>query len=437
MSNKSGNTWSMDSWRNRPAKQQPHYKDPASANDIIKRISSLAPLVHLTEVEELKMQLIQVSKGERFLLQAGDCAEKFVDCNKSSIANRLKVLVQMSQVLSNTGLKIVVVGRIAGQYAKPRSTLFDVHDGQRINVFKGDNINGLEWNDREHDPTRLLFGYFHSAATLNYIRALIKEGFAALPHWNNEKVGDDVRCRYEEIAAFAQQVDRSRFELFTSHEGLVLDYEEALTRDSLKSDPSQQQNLQFYNLGAHFVWIGKRTRDVDDAHVEYFRGISNPIGIKIDSELSAQELVKLLDILDPDRIPGRVTLISRFGYEKVVNDFPERIEAVKRACRGETVIWSCDPMHGNTYTTSENIRTRNFDHILSELTDTLKILRKHGCRLGGIHLESTGENVTECIGGPQKIDETQLNLRYMSHMDPRLNYIQSLEIAFLLAKQLS
>lgn len=430
--------WSINSWRTKPVQQQPHYKDQNILDATLKTISSLPPLVLQAEIEELKGQLAQVAKGERFLLQAGDCAERFVDCNENSVANRLKTLIQMSMAVANGGLPVVVIGRVAGQYAKPRSVSIEkLPDGRKIKCFRGDNVNGFDLNHREHDPTRLLAGYFHSAATLNYIRALTKTGFAELPVQ---------RSRCEEITplvGLGEPESLIRFDHFTSHEGLILGYEEALTRfvprtkleipsDDVKSRP----HGRFYNFGAHFLWIGKRTRSISDAHVEYFRGISNPIGIKIDSELSAQDLIHLLETLDPNRIPGRVTLISRFGYEKIVKDLPERIKAVQAAGRGETVVWCCDPMHGNTYTTSDGIKTRNFDHVLSELTATLKVLGQHNSRLGGVHLEVTGEDVTECIGGPQGIDESQLNLRYSTCVDPRLNYMQSLEISFLLANQM-
>ncbi|KAG4067635.1 hypothetical protein HA402_005407 [Bradysia odoriphaga] len=426
---RSCNTWTMGSWRTCPILQQPRYEDPSIAESTLKTISSLPALVHHAEIEELKRQLAQVANGERFILQAGDCAERFVDCNENSITNRLKALVHMSQVLAVGGLPIVVMGRVAGQYGKPLSTFIEhLPDGQRINRYRGDIINGFEQKDREYDPARLLSGYFHSAATLNYMRALEKNNFreiAAKSAWNS------LARRCEEIKESIPLGHRPQADLFTSHEGLVLDYEEALTRSVV-----QDQSERFYNVGAHFLWIGKRTRHINNAHVEYFRGISNPIGVKIDSELSARGLLELLDVLDPDKIPGRVTLISRFGYRKVATDLPERVEAVRRAGRENSVIWCCDPMHGNTYTTREGMRTRNFDDVLSELTETLNVLRACGCRLGGIHLESTGEDVTECIGGPQNIDETQLNLRYSSYVDPRLNYVQSLEIVFLFAEQL-
>lgn len=461
----------------------------------LETIRRLPPLVHQNEVDQLRQQLAEVAQGKRFLLQGGDCAERFQDCTREPIEAKLKIMLQISLILTWGGkIPTVRVGRVAGQYGKPRSSPTEKSaDGTEIPSFKGDNINGFDANpsSRTHDPLRLVAGHFHSAATINYIRALIRGGLGDLhqsSHWDLGGVRDDwKRRRYEEIAAgivealefmeiagVPASTDRATKEVdfFTSHEGLILDYESAVTyhiptssssnatfstlyppsAPSPSSSPASSSSLsssssssssssfssntvsvggKYYNLGAHFLWIGNRTRSINDAHIEYFRGIENPIGIKVDAETQVDELISLIRALDPLNRAGKITLISRIGYEKVWLALPRLIRGVRADKR--LVVWSCDPMHGNTYTTEQGIKTRNFDHILAELTATFQVHQSLGSRLGGVHFELTGEDVTECIGGPQQLAESNLRLRYTTYCDPRLNYLQSMEVAFLLA----
>ena len=449
--------WSVDSWRTRPISQQPEYsnptyKDRASVDTALETLRRLPPLVHHAEVDELRHQLSEVAAGHRFFLQGGDCAERFQDCSQKPIEQKFKILLQMSLILTwGARLPVVRIGRVAGQYGKPRSSPIEkLPNGTVVPSFKGDNINGYDATpeSREHNPQRLIHGHFHSAATLNYIRALIKGGYADLHQsqsWDmSGVVNRDKRTRYQEISK--QIVDGLDFmeitgiqsrsqsqvkevDFFTSHEGLVLDYESAVT----KLVPNHLQKANYYNLGAHFLWIGNRTRHLDCAHIEYFRGIRNPIGIKVDSEMTGVELITLLDRLDPAREPGRITLITRFGAEKIWTDLPKLIQAVQNAGRQYTTVWACDPMHGNTYTSSNGLKTRSFDAILAELKSTFEVHEQYGSHLGGVHFELTGENVTECVGGPQELGEHHLPLNYTSYCDPRLNWLQGMEMSFLLA----
>ncbi len=402
------------------------------------------PLVFVGEVENLKRQLAEAAAGKRFLLQGGDCAERFQDCTPDAITSKIKILLQMSVVLCYGARQPVVrVGRIAGQYAKPRSVDTELVDGQELPVFRGDNINSFDPDPvhRRPDPRRLLTGYHTASMTLNYVRAMITGGFADLHHpenWNLSFVGKSAqRARYEQVVTSIQDAiafmgslggvreeSLGTIDFFTSHEGLLLGFEEAMTRFVAQRD-------RHYNLGAHMLWIGDRTRETPGAHVEYYRGIGNPIGVKWGPTADPAEMLELIDALDPHREPGRITLITRFGHEKVDAALPRAIEAVRRS--GRTLLWSADPMHGNVVKTKGGIKTRDFDHILAELRRSFIVHRELGSRLGGVHFELTGEDVTECVGGSEGLGEADLSRNYETFCDPRLNYSQSLEMAFVIS----
>ncbi len=401
-------------------------------------------LVHRGEINLLTSKLAEAGEGGRFLLQGGDCAERFIDLNARFIANKLRILLQMSVVLTwGAQIPVVRVGRMAGQFAKPRSKPTEIVAGREVASYRGDHINGHDPSEREPDPERLLRVYFHSASTLNHLRALLDGGFADLHaphHWDLGFVQNpERRAQYEGmLARIREAVDfmdaigaRSSDALgtvrfFTSHEGLLLPYEEALTR---------RIEGRWYNLGAHFLWIGDRTRALDEAHVEYFRGIENPIGIKVGPSMDSDELVELIARLNPTDRPGRITLITRFGAERIRELLPPHVAAV--AASGRTVTWSCDPMHGNTHTAATGHKTRAFDAILAELRGAFDVHREQGSHLGGVHFELTGEDVTECIGGSQGLAPEDLSRAYETFCDPRLNYAQSLEVAFLIARRLA
>eukprot|EP00658_Telonema_sp_P-2_P009818 TRINITY_DN13658_c0_g2_i1.p1 TRINITY_DN13658_c0_g2~~TRINITY_DN13658_c0_g2_i1.p1 ORF type:complete len:415 (+),score=100.68 TRINITY_DN13658_c0_g2_i1:288-1532(+) len=406
----------------------------------------MPPLVHENEVLRLKELLKDVALGRRFILQGGDCAERFSDCQPSLIENKLKIMLQMSSILIwGAGVPLVRIGRIAGQYMKPRSADMetDKATGEKVFSYKGDSINGYEIADREPNPDRLMQAYFHAASTLNYLRSLTQGGFADLhapETWDLSFATADYRRRaeYEEIrsrivealnfteACGMQASSSSKVEFFTSHEGLLLDYETALTRSC--------GSMGFANLGAHFVWIGDRTRSLDEAHVEYFRGILNPIGIKIGPSTQIEELIQLLDRVDPDFQAGRVVLISRFGASKVKQMLPPIVKAV--TATKHTVVWQCDPMHGNTTTAAGGLKTRAFENVLRELVACFEVHSDAGTWLGGVHFELSGEDVTECTGGTQNITESGLGSNYQSFCDPRLNYTQSLEMALQITEHL-
>ena len=436
--------WTPSSWHARPIAQQPHYRDAAAVTRALERVAGLPPLVAPGEVDALRKQLAQAARGERFLLQGGDCAERFVDCAKEPIESKLKIILQMSLVLTwGARLPVVRVARIAGQYAKPRSSDTEVVDGVTLPSYRGDHVHRAEPTlaAREPDPERLVEAWFRSAATLNYVRALLDGGFADLHkphHWRLDFVRSHAhRAAYEALVDrildaldFVEStgVRSSTFEtvdLFSSHEGLLLAYEEAATR---------MIGGRAYNLGAHMLWIGDRTRALDGAHVEYFRGIENPIGVKVGPSLAPADLVKLLDILEPADRPGRITLITRLGAGGVEQHLPALIDAVRAT--GRTVCWSCDPMHGNGIKTDNGTKTRDLRSIHSEVERTFDVHDRLGSVLGGVHFELTGEDVTECIGGPQELSEADLARSYETLCDPRLNYAQSLEMAFLLAQRL-
>lgn len=435
--------WNPYRWRGLPIRQQPRYADPSAVEKALGTLSELPPLVHPGEIVQLRSQLAEAATGRRFLLQGGDCAERFVDCNAAAIEAKLRILLQMSLVLTWGGQTPVVrVARLAGQFAKPRSRPTEQIDGHEVLTYRGDHINGILPQDRSPDPARLLKAYHHSAATLNYVRALLDGGFADLHRagaWDLGFVRDATRRdTYEgmvrdmlEAVQFVEAIGAPSIEafnsvrLFTSHEGLLLPYESALTR---------RVGEEWLNLGAHFLWIGDRTRQLDGAHIDYFRGIGNPIGVKVGPSMQPSELVEVAAALDPDRTPGRLTLITRYGAARVADLLPGHIAALRD--RGHTVLWSCDPMHGNTRQTQVGLKTRAFDDILFELRTAFDIHAREGTVLGGVHFELTGEDVTECTGGPQELVEQDLSRAYESWCDPRLNHAQSLEVAFLVARRL-
>jgi 3-deoxy-7-phosphoheptulonate synthase len=439
-------TWTPDSWQKRPALQQPNYENPAELTEALKTLSQLPPLVTAWEVDRLRGQLAAAADGNAFVLQGGDCSESFDDCNSGTILRKLKVLIQMSLVLiCGSKKRIVRVGRIAGQYAKPRSADLEKRGEIELPSYRGDIVNraGFTAAERRPDPQLMLRAYERSSLTINYIRALSEGGFADLHHPENwdlefvrntpgsrryqqllESLSDSIR--FMEAVSAGELTQLTRVDFFTSHEGLLLLFEQALTR--------MERQRGWYNLGTHMAWIGDRTRAVDGAHIEYFRGIRNPIGLKVGNSMAPDELIDVIKILNPDNEPGRLTLIHRFGAEKIRAKLPVLAEAVLRS--GCKVLWSCDPMHGNGQTARNGIKTRSFDDIMSEIITAFRIHKEVGSRLSGIHLELTGEDVTECIGGPGNLSESDLTRDYRSPVDPRLNYEQAMEIAFLIAEQM-
>src|SRR5262244_1067493 len=441
--------WAPDSWRGKPISQVPHYPDAARLSSVEERLRSYPPLVFAGEARRLQETLGQVAEGRGFLLQGGDCAESFAEFSANNIRDTFRVLLQMAVVLTfGAALPVVKVGRMAGQFAKPRSAPTETIEGVELPSYRGDNINGIEFtaSARVPDPERLVQSYNQSAATLNLLRAFAQGGFADLHkvhRWNMDFVAESAQgSRYAEMAdRLTETLDfmaacgitsettpqLRETEFYTSHEALLLAYEQALTRvDSLTG--------RWYDCSAHLLWIGDRTRQPDSAHVEFLRGVENPIGLKCGPSLDPDELCRLIDILNPQNVPGRLTLIARMGYDKVEAKLPALIRAVQR--HGAKVVWSCDPMHGNTVKSSSGYKTRPFDRILSEVKSFFAVHRAEGTHAGGIHCEMTGQDVTECIGGAQAITEQALADRYHTHCDPRLNASQALELAFLLAEAL-
>ena len=436
--------WRPDSWQAKPAVQQPQYPDAAALAAAVEQLRKLPPLVTSWEVDTLRQQLAEAQEGRRFILQGGDCAESFADCQPGLITNRLKVLLQMSLVLVHGMRKPVLrIGRFAGQYAKPRSSDSETRDGVTLPCYRGDLVNDNAFTPaaRAADPQRLIEGHARSAMTINFVRGLIDGGFADLHHpeyWDLDwvqhsplaadyqrtvdSIGNSVR--FMETLAGAPIGEFSRVDFFTSHEALLLWYEQAQTR----TVPRKQG---WYNLSTHFPWIGMRTADVAGAHVEYCRGLRNPVGVKISPAMSDEWLLQLCAILNPDNEPGRLTLIHRMGAGKIAQHLPRMIEAVR--ARGCKVLWLCDPMHGNTQATSNGLKTRRFDDIQSELTQAFHIHAQCGSHLGGVHLELTGEDVTECTGGARNLTDKDLERAYRSQVDPRLNYEQALELAMKMA----
>lgn len=407
----------------------------------------MPPLVTPGEIDALKAQLADAAEGRRFLLQGGDCAERFDDCVPELITDKLKILLQMSVVLVHGSKRPVIrVGRVAGQYAKPRSEDLETCDGVTLPSYRGDIVNCPEFTaaGRTSDPQLLLRGYGRAALTLNFVRALVKGGFADLHHpeyWDLDwvrhsplaaeyrrivaTISDSLRFLENVLAIHAEEIQRVDF--FTSHEGLHLDYEEAQTKPAAPG--------RYYNLSTHFPWIGMRTAGIDDAHVEYFRGIANPIGLKIGPSTTPDGLRHLIETLDPMREPGRLTLIHRFGAEGIASCLPPLIDAARAS--GRKVLWCSDPMHGNTRTTGDGVKTRDFSDILAELEQAFDIHAACGSHLGGVHFELTGENVTECTGGARGLSESDLGRDYRSEVDPRLNYEQALELALLTARKMA
>ena len=438
--------WHLDSWKSFPAMQQPDYEDTAALNEVLLELRQQPPLVFAGEVRDLKDRLAKVATGEMFLLQGGDCAEQFSQNHAKIIREKLRILLQMAIVLTYGSLKPVVkVGRIAGQYAKPRTKPMEVVKGQEMHAYRGDSVNQLVAGvaGRKPDPNRLLRAYHQSASTLNLLRAFTHGGYADLAMvsaWNLDFVkGSRLGDEYEELSneihrtlRFIQAcgMDSTKFpqlhqvDLFTSHEALLLGYESALTRkDSLTQD--------WYNCGAHMVWIGDRTRQLDGAHVEYMRGIHNPIGMKVGPSIETDELKRLIEVLNPKNEAGRLVLITRFGADKIEDHLPGLIGAVRET--GLSVVWSCDPMHGNTFKVDSGHKTRHFENILKELTSFFAIHKAEGTVPGGVHFELTGANVTECLGGLEDIKIEELPKSYETACDPRLNAVQSLEMAFRIA----
>jgi len=440
--------WDPASWRSCAATQQPSYPDAEALAGVQRELNLLPPLVTSWEILALKKQLAEAQEGKRFVLQGGDCAESFSDCESGLISNRLKVLLQMSLVLVHgLRLPVVRVGRFAGQYAKPRSTDTETRGDLTLPSYRGDFINqpGFTVEERTADPRRMVKGHARSAMTMNFVRSLIDGGFADLHHpeyWDlgwvkhsplSEEyhrmvaaVGDAVR--FMETISGESLHNLNRTDFYTSHEALLLPYEEAITRQV----PRQ---WGWFNLSTHFPWIGMRTAAIDGAHVEYFRGLRNPVAVKIGPSVSPEQLLKLADVLNPENEPGRLTFIQRMGAAKVEEKLPALVQAMQR--EGRRVLWICDPMHGNTESTSNGFKTRRFDNIQSELDRSFDIHASLGSRLGGVHLELTGENVTECLGGARELTEVDLERAYRSTVDPRLNYEQSLEIAMLIVHKQS
>jgi 3-deoxy-7-phosphoheptulonate synthase len=439
--------WTPDSWTRRPATQQVDYDDPAELQDALRRLGRLPPIVTSWEVEKLKAQLAEAARGRRFLLQGGDCSERFADCRADLIDSKLKVLLMMSAVLLyGGGRPIVRVGRIAGQYAKPRSEPTETQGGLTLPSYRGDLVNRVEFTAeaRRPDPKNLLEAYHRSAMTINFIRSLLSGGFGDMHHpevWDLSFVEHAGR-RQDYLDLVADLRGSLRFlealvgrpieqlattEFFTSHEGLHLPYEQAAS----ELPPLRKG---WYDLSTHFPWIGDRTRALDGAHVEFFRGIQNPVGVKVGPSMAPDELLALCAALDPHDEPGRLTLIVRLGADKVERLLPPLVEAVRRA--GRTPLWCCDPMHGNTYKTQDGLKTRHFDRILAEVESSFAVHAALGSVLGGVHFEMTGQDVTEVVGGARGLTESDLHRCYDSDVDPRLNHEQALELAFLIARRM-
>ena len=435
----------LDNYRALPAAQQPTWADGAVLEDVREQLATLPPLVFAGEVDTLRTRLAQAARGEAFLLQGGDCAETFVDATADRIRNRIKTVLQMAVVLMyGSSLPVIKMGRMAGQFAKPRSSDFETREGVTLPAYRGDAVNSYEFTEegRKNDAKRLLQAYNTSSSTLNLIRAFTQGGFADLREvhaWNRGFTDNPANKKYESIAG---DIDRAmRFmeacgvdsaelratEFFVSHEGLLFDYERPLTRiDSRTQLP--------YVTSSHFIWIGERTRQLDGAHVDFFSRVRNPLGVKLGPTSTVEDVLRLIDKLDPEREPGRLTLISRMGAGKIRDELPKLVEAVRDA--GASPLWITDPMHGNGITTANGYKSRRFDDVMDEVQGFFEVHRDLGTHPGGLHVELTGDDVAECLGGSEQIDEATLEQRYESVCDPRLNHMQSLELAFLVAEQL-
>ncbi|KAL1925179.1 uncharacterized protein VTP21DRAFT_62 [Calcarisporiella thermophila] len=461
----SGEAWSPSTWQTKPIRQEVAYENQDEFKKALRKLHHLPPLVCPGEIHKLRKQLRDVALGKAFLLQGGDCAELFEYCSQEPIENKLKVMLQMSLVVIwGARTPVVRIARMAGQYAKPRSKPTEMFEGKEILSFRGDNVNGYDPNDRNPDPNRLTLAYFHSAATLNYVRALLNAGFADLHDpaaWNLAHVrSSSLRKEYQAIVdrlldaldfmktigadANASNNPLNTVDMFMSHEGLLLEYEQALTR--LLPAPSDEssshkhkdgstvggEDVRYYNTGAHFLWIGDRTRQLEGAHVEYFRGIENPIGIKVGPSMEPEELPSLLDKLNPRKEIGKITLITRYGAGLIEKYLPGHIKAVQAS--GHKVVWVCDPMHGNTKNSTQGVKTRHFEDIIQELSKAFRIHKDCGSKLNGVHFELTGDSVTECVGGSMELSDADLSANYQTYCDPRLNYEQSLDMAFMIAR---
>lgn len=441
--------WQPDSWRQKPILQQPTYEDQTHLARVEAKLKSYPPLVFAEETRQLYKQLGQVAEGKGFLLQGGDCAESFSEFNAPKIRDTFKVILQMAIVLTFAGRQPVTkVARMAGQYAKPRSADLETIDGVSLPSYRGDIINSFEFTEasRKPDPDRMLEAYHRAASTLNLLRAFAQGGLADLHQvnrWNMAFVENNpLKERYQDMARRIQDTlsfmdviginsknnaTLHETSLFTSHEALLLNYEQALTRtDTLTGNP--------YNCSAHMIWIGERTRQLDHAHVEFFRGIHNPVGVKVGPSMQGDELIRLIDAINPENDPGRLTLITRMGADTLEDNLPRLLRRVKE--EGRKVVWSSDPMHGNTKKASSGYKTRNFDDILREIQQFFAAHKAEGTHAGGIHLEMTGQHVTECTGGAYQISDDDLAQAYQTQCDPRLNADQVLEMAFLVADHL-
>ena len=440
--------WTLNSWKKFPAKHLPEYQDQKELDLVLSKVKKYPPLVFAGESRSLKKALADVVKGKAFLLQGGDCAESFAEFHPDNIRDTFKIILQMSLVLTaSASVPVVKIGRIAGQFSKPRSAATEKKDGIELPSYLGDNINGMEFTQkaRQPDAKRLFRAYSQSASTLNLLRAFSQGGFADLRQvhlWNLGFIKERTKGKYREIEdkisdalAFMEACginsDNNRrlrtVNFYTSHEALHLPFEQAMTRvDSTTGE--------YHDTSAHFVWIGDRTRQLDGAHVEFCKGIKNPIGLKCGPTLKADELIKLCNILNPNNEPGRMTLISRFGADNVEKYLPKLIKSVKK--EGLNVVWSCDPMHGNTIKAATGFKTRTFDSVVKEVKNFFAVSQSEGSYAGGLHVEMTGQDVTECTGGAQKISEKDLSNRYRTHCDPRLNANQALELAFLISEEI-
>ena len=441
--------WAPDSWRRRPVQQMPAYPDAAALARVEAQLQRYPPLVFAGEARNLQAQLAEVAAGRAFLLQGGDCAESFAEFHPDTIRDTLRVLLQMAVVLTyGAAMPVVKVGRLAGQFAKPRSAPTETRGGIELPAYRGDIVNGLEFDAlvREPDPARQIQAYAQAAATLNLLRAFTDGGYAALTRVHSWMLGfverspqgaryRDFADRISEAVGFmeacgvtdATTPEIKRTTLYTSHEALLLGFEQAMTRIDSTSG-------RWYDTSAHLVWVGERTRQLDGAHIEFCRGIANPVGLKVGPGMEPDELMRTLDVLDPANEPGRLTVITRMGHERIETRLPPLIRAVQRA--GRRVVWCCDPMHGNTIKVSNGYKTRPFDRILAEVRSFFAVHKAEGSHGGGVHLELTGKEVTECTGGAQAITDEALSDRYHTHCDPRLNASQALELAFLVAEAL-
>ncbi len=441
--------WEPSSWRSFPIKQVPNYTNPQELQSVETQLKSLPPLIFAGEVENLKTAMARASAGDSFILQGGDCAESFSNYSADSIRDTFKLFLQMAVVLIHSShCPVVKIGRIAGQFAKPRSDDNETKDGVTLPSYRGDIINQIEFTEqaRNPDPQNMITAYHQSSGTLNLLRAFSKGGFSDLHNlrdWNLEFISADPS--YQNYATLAERINDSlgfmracgvtsalpqiaETDFYTSHEALLLCYEEALTRKSSIHD-------KWYDCSAHMLWVGERTRNLDGAHLEFLRGIENPVGAKIGPTTDPDDLIKLIDILNPMNIPGKLTLISRMGHDKISDALPAIVRKVTQ--EGRHVIWSCDPMHGNTIKANNGYKTRKVETIFSEVQQFFQIVPAEGAHVGGIHFEMTGLNVTECIGGGKKLSEDNLSERYFTHCDPRLNAHQALELAFMIGDLLT